>query len=537
MQLLEAGRTKKYLTWGALVWLMGLGLFIRVHGLYEYYYSPDEAIELLTSGQPTLDAMWQIGSQEPHPPLWYVVQHFMLKASPEPLFLRSFSLVPSALLIPVFFLLGRRALGTAAGLTMAGIAVFGYGGILISQVMRAYPLAVLAQSVGLLFFLSLVEAPRFRARIGFAVAVLLAFSTIYIQAIVIAAVYAVWLSSLAWRRRPPSDFVKALLTGLPAAGGLAFHYFIHLRRFFATPRFADPIEDWVSPYFFTDLRGLAANFHDLFGYLFLPPVAVPALLLTILGLGVLWRRSRRELVLVFLLVLGFNLALTAAGKFPFGGCRHNFHFFPFAALAVGAAVQAGWRKLLDRLPPERRPAAPVLAVLSAVILSLALTGYYSRSDYLRRYDADSWRELPLKVRDYREGMGVLDARVRAGDLIFASYQTILYLRLESGGAGGPVAANLGRFQRRGRDWHYPLRDGVAKVWDMPAAEAVRRSVHDLAVISRLRPDRSVWVVNFGWKGKIDWMTSDPFWSVRVKGIFERPGVGIYRAPASLLFRP
>jgi len=132
---------------------------------------------------------------------------------------------------------------------------------------------------------------------------------------------------------------------------------------------------------------------------------------------------------------------------------------------------------------------------------------------------------------------VLDARVRAGDLIFASYQTILYLRLESGGAGGPVAANLGRFQRRGRDWHYPLRDGVAKVWDMPAAEAVRRSVHDLAVISRLRPDRSVWVVNFGWKGKIDWMTSDPFWSVRVKGIFERPGVGIYRAPASLLFRP
>jgi hypothetical protein len=178
-------------------------------------------------------------------------------------------------------------------------------------------------------------------------------------------------------------------------------------------------------------------------------------------------------------------------------------------------------------------AVPAIGFVLFSAATLGLAWSYSRSDYLRRYSDKSWMELPLKAEEYRAGLAEFWEKVEPGDLIFTTYQTILYLEMDSGKVWVPVATNLGRLNCRGYDWFFITQNGAAHDWGMPPAGEARRMISSLALLEGLRLDRRVWIVNTGWNGPVDWMTTNQYWSARVRKL-ETPGVGIYMAPAGNL---
>lgn len=116
-----------------------------MNGLSDFYYNSDEAWHLVIASQKTVaDVIDYNFRNEIHPPLSPLIWHFMLKISDNILWIRSASYIPSILIIPSVYYLGRLYIGRAAGFAMAMIAAFGVFSISFGNAVRAYPLMVLA---------------------------------------------------------------------------------------------------------------------------------------------------------------------------------------------------------------------------------------------------------------------------------------------------------------------------------------------------------------------------------------------------------
>ncbi len=135
---------RKYATL-TLVLLVFLGAFLRLYGLAEESLWADELYTLKTASQGTLSEFFSyLGASDPHPPLYFLLIHFIY--TPE---LSDFSLrLPSALFgiatIPLFFLFLRRSFQGALLPTMIGVALLSISPFHIwySQEARPYAMQV-----------------------------------------------------------------------------------------------------------------------------------------------------------------------------------------------------------------------------------------------------------------------------------------------------------------------------------------------------------------------------------------------------------
>ena len=128
----------------AILTLLG-AFFVRFYGLGEYYYTSDEAWHLVVASQPSL---WELLKynfhQEVHPPLSYIIWHYMLLVSHNELWMRSASIVSGILLIPSAYVFGRLYIGRAAAYIMAMVMAFGLLPVVESLPVRAYSMMILA---------------------------------------------------------------------------------------------------------------------------------------------------------------------------------------------------------------------------------------------------------------------------------------------------------------------------------------------------------------------------------------------------------
>jgi hypothetical protein len=133
--------------------IISLGaLFVRLYGLNEYAFNDDELWHLVVSDQNTLwDVIQYNFKEEVHPPLSYIIWHYMLKISHNDLWLRMSGIIPGILLIPSIYLFGRLYIGRAAGYCLAFIFAFGAMPVSISTTIRAYTLMMLALTWAAIF--------------------------------------------------------------------------------------------------------------------------------------------------------------------------------------------------------------------------------------------------------------------------------------------------------------------------------------------------------------------------------------------------
>ena len=113
-------------------------------------------------------------------------------------------------------------------------------------------------------------------------------------------------------------------------------------------------------------------------------------LLVVTGCVSLWRKRRRDLLLLLLAPVAVTFLAAAMRKYPYGtSARVALHMAPAFCLLAGVGLQAAIRRLSPRrLAPEvLRVAALVLAALAMSMLAVNVLQPYKRADFSRNRQA------------------------------------------------------------------------------------------------------------------------------------------------------
>ncbi|MCX5898584.1 MAG: glycosyltransferase family 39 protein, partial [Proteobacteria bacterium] len=172
------------------------GIFIRIWGLWNYAFSPDEVMLSCVAAADSFSALWEGIKVQTNAPLMYVLLHLLIMLSKNEMLLRCISLIPGAGLIFIFYLLGKKVSGTVSGITMAFLCAFGYGAVQISQVVRPYSMLLLFLSGALYFFVSCLEKPEKKYLLRYSFCMILARATHYPAVMTCAAIGSTWLLRL-----------------------------------------------------------------------------------------------------------------------------------------------------------------------------------------------------------------------------------------------------------------------------------------------------------------------------------------------------
>jgi hypothetical protein len=489
-----------------LLWLGLLGLIVRVWGLEAYCFSPDDLMHLRVASGKTLGQVWESGLPLTNGPLMYFLLHCLLKISKNELFLRSISLVPGMGLIFAFFFLGRKASGTLSGLAMACMASFGNGAILLSQGIRPYSLMVFFLSIALCAVLCYWEERNDKYLCAYVLFMSLAIFSHYPAILPMTAIACVCLGRACLQRKGIRAYAKILLVHLPLLIQVGLLYRFHVYRFLGNASSAGVRQEYVKPYFPRTSSGLIENIPGLFEYLFLPSAVVPAIVLTVLGVVVLWRTSRGSLAAIILATFATGFLFTLMGIYPFGGSRHSIYLFPFVALSIGASVQ--WlfdcfRGLLtsplasgdvQRMGRHQRVFLGT-GVACLVVSTLALCLRYEKYDFRRAYIyLGGYDEFPLTREDYDRIMNDLKSGVGPKDVILCNRQTTEYFFYDQDDRDVEVLSKrLERTSWEGRDLFF------VKTWKFDNPTRLRGALRDLKLHAEFDEDSKVWLLNIGWR--------------------------------------
>ena len=486
-----------------LVSFMALGLFIRVQGNSQYALNPDETMLSMILREPSPKGSWSSVWRQAHPPLMSVLLHGLMRLSLSELSLRCVSLVPGTLLILASYLLGRSACGGAAGLTMAALAAFGSGPVLLSQLVRPYALLLLFLTTAFWALLEYLRTREGRWLCAYALCAALSLCSHYAAVMPLAAMAAVW-AGRAILRGERGGAARAAVAHLPAAAALGALYFLQLSSM-------DPATLGISYYgkFLPQtVGGYIEKVRDVFAYLFAVDQGGRWLALAAAG-AVHLAMSRRRLLLGMIGgPLLIHLALTAAGKYPLGYSRHSAHLFPTLALLIGAAAQG----VCDLMGGRLRPPGWALTVCAAtgLILSLAIVSGYRASDYLRRLP--STVEFPLTRAREGKLFALLADRARAGDLILTNMMTWHYFTRDSSKAADPLRSSSPIFLPAEEGWipSFPATPYAwVNAWRGVGCVILGRYdfsglrlgglLQDLRKNGLLGEAETVWLVDSGWK--------------------------------------
>lgn len=467
----------------ALTGIVLLGLALRLPLLLHYQYSPDELLQLvIADGRRVADVIARL-AWEPHPPLTYVLRHYLLMVGRGVVIQRMFSLLPGMLLIWVANQIGCRIDGKRLGLTAATLTAVGPGQILLSQVSRPYAFAQLAIAVALWMSLASTETPSasWRRAWPFALASAVALCSEYTSAVAVAALDAGLLCGILVAKQRWQG-LRSLAIALSAQGlVLGWCYLVHAR--------------------FAAANGAFHWWHAWAGYL--AGGGIGAAVLRIgpfceysFGFGIGW-------VWVVMLVLGIhrlariNACLAAAvsaalcievgasavGLIPLGPVRQNSPCQPLAVLAVASGLVEAAR-LLGLLLREAR-AMRVIRVgiaLSAFPVWASVVTDLSRFPYLIG-------EFPVSNEDFRVAFPRFE-RIDGSEIVITDESSISYVKFYD----RPVVEHYGDAIER-VDAHgvrYFLEPGDWGAHPERPCDLVRRA------LGQPPPGQRVWFLHLGW---------------------------------------
>jgi hypothetical protein len=505
-----------------LCWLVSIGLFIRVWGLWEYQLSPDEYLSLLVSRGETFSQLWESASFHAHPPLQYLILHYLMELSRNAIFLKSISIIPGLGLIIVFFFLGKKVSGVYSGISMAFLATFSFAAILLSEVIRPYSILLLFLSTALWFFFSYIMNSDKKYLYGYIFFMILAINSHYSAVIPVTASSAVLVIRMAMKKKTLREYFKIFVIHLPLIFIIGMLYIFHVSHLMNNPDLQETlIEGYLQTYYPLNLLEWIYNLYDFIGYLFLPPNAAWIIILTMLGCVALWKTSRIDILAVIILTSIINITLVAIKKYPFGGTRQSIYLLPMVALLVGASIQYVVDSAANALRQfnlrgkylwiETHKDIILKTVFICLIAStLILTLAFKKSEYLRRYRGPSWAEFPLKRDPYAKAMDYLRNKVEQSDIILSNHQTVQYLIFESRQTHKPDAEQLFKISHQGLDYYYINR------FKYETFEQLWEAFHILSKNMELKESQRIWLVNIGWGSAEKDFSKDPFYLAMIE---------------------
>ena len=300
-------------------------------------------------------------------PLYHLVLTLVLEATDQERWLRAPFAVAGLATVPVMFLVGRAAFGTAAGLMAALLLATSPIHIYYSREARPYTLLLLWLLIGLLAVLPRAETRRPRRRPFYAAMLLLLLTgahSIFYGSVLLAA----FAIALIGARLPVREIVLELaLAGAAVAGG----FFVMFGSYLG----ADQVPGAGAPTFDVPLVLRLLNALTS-GYIETQPPTWRlwvVLAAAAIGGAVLWRRSRTASGVVFCAaILGFAVPLASLYVVDhWVNVRYVLLALPglliLAACGLSAAVNAVTTRAASRIAVSTAVAAAVVATQAPVV--------------------------------------------------------------------------------------------------------------------------------------------------------------------------
>jgi Predicted membrane protein len=306
---------------------------IRIVAARDRYLSPDEALHVEAASAPSMINAYENSQFLAHPPLFFLLLHFWLRAGRSEFFLR---LLPAVFGVGFLWFAHRwagRLFGRTAGLTTLFLVALSPAFLPLSAEVRGYSLLLFLSAAALAEFENALEARSPARMVGFSLLLYLAILAHYAALFITMSLFVYALVRF-WRGRPPRRVLWIWAVFQAGAAALyLFLYFTQVARLRGTEAVQTLTGPLASSYFHHD-RETASGFlvrqtADLSRYLFGSRLAAAVvILLAAAGVVSLALKRRPSALLVALpCLLGAACGLTAL--YPFGGTRHSAYLLPF----------------------------------------------------------------------------------------------------------------------------------------------------------------------------------------------------------------
>jgi hypothetical protein len=183
----------------------------------------DEIQFFIISQGNSLSEIWERARAEVHPPLVWILRHFLLMVSDDFMFHRLVSVVAGLGAVWAAYLLGKAILGKKpAGLTFAAAMAFMPVAVTSSITLRNYSFLMLFVMWAILLLWRWLEKGKLHNLIGFAALILLA-SASHFSGFLVAAVCGLWAGLLLLTERRFNIFLLLCVAYVPLLLLGAFH--------------------------------------------------------------------------------------------------------------------------------------------------------------------------------------------------------------------------------------------------------------------------------------------------------------------------
>ena len=375
------------------------GVALRFYHIGEKSLWLDESFSVWMGAQPIREMLHALVRLDQHPPLYYALLHLWMAFGDSEVVVRGFSVLWSALTLPVVYLIGVRIGGGGLGLLAALVLALAPLHLRDAQDARMYALLTFNASMALLCGVALLEADRHQEReremsrfpalgsrprwwlglVVFTTLTMLSHNTaiLFAAALGIFIAGAFGMPALLRRLRrgagPPDVRLRswalalgvALLLWLPWLPG----FLVQSRRVYE--------EFWILPPTWRNVLSTWQDFCGTFepGDQFKTPVLVAFGLLALLGA---WRLRRKPALLGLLLLL---ILTPFAGEWLVSLLRPIYYTRTLVWTSIPFYLLLGAGLLQLRFRP----------LIGAAVLALALLGGRSVDAYYRSGDQEGWR--------------------------------------------------------------------------------------------------------------------------------------------------
>lgn len=490
--------------------LVVAGLVLRTWQ-QRFELNSDELMQLVASRDLGVANFFNFSPGEVHPPLTYVIRHFMLAVSENLEFQRLFGLVPGLLLVPVAYRLGLNVSGVAGGYFGAAAAALGPGLVLQSQLTRHYALCVLFLTIALNALIRFHAQYLVRDRWVFTLATCGALLVHYSAWTVAPALAVGFALPLVTRKPLKAAILECLGVAAVMLGCVAIcvpRLLIHLHG----------ASQWtyLNDAFGTSIAEFASAVMNALTYQFHSTVAPLIAICLVVGLWLLAHR-RSWLVLIAVVWMGTGAALYLTHRYPIGW-RHSLCYFPLFIAVASATVQWAFDCVVRQY--QLGIQSPAVRSSIAVAYATCLAALVGVLHYNHSYHGPFQGELVAKREDFQRMLGKLAEPAGSSTPVVTNFQGQLRFEFV------PEVKQLSGGSWRAMAWRNRFLLASHRIWNIEPA-------HGIAAMSRLNAlgwphGGAIQFLQLGWftdnSGLMAWVRELEAAGTKVERDFSAPGI-------------
>lgn len=327
------------------VGVVAVGFLLRARGFLDPWLNPDEGIYYQLAMGRSWTHFFDGVVSNAHPPLQYLLLRALAALSSDFAVLRASSLVAGTLAVYAMIRLGHEAAGWRTGLVAGALLAVSPGAIMLSQVMRPYALLTVLLTSAAWLGLRHLRTGRLRDLVAHTALLALAMSTHYAAFVSLPAFASLLIGEALATRRPRRELLQRCAGQGVLLGIVVLAYQLHLRPHLLGGFLQGEAQrGWLRPFMHESAFEAWLGFIGVQRYLFGQAFEAPAVMLFLLGLGMLLAQRRFRFALLASGVVATAAAAALLQILPLGSTRHSAYLATFTVPVLAAPLGLIWER-------------------------------------------------------------------------------------------------------------------------------------------------------------------------------------------------